>query len=64
VKTGNERQGTGRVHRSVRKTGCRLGSASYWGKPPEELRRSNEIGDAILLHWLELFEKRGNDQGK
>jgi hypothetical protein len=31
----------------------------YWGKPPEELRRSKEIGDAILLQWLELFEKRG-----
>jgi hypothetical protein len=30
----------------------------YWGKPPEELRRSKEIGDAILLQWLELFEKR------
>jgi len=30
----------------------------YWGKPPEDLRRSNEIGDTILLEWLELFEKR------
>ena len=30
----------------------------YWGKPPEDLRRSKEIGDAILLQWLELFEKR------
>ena len=30
----------------------------YWGKPPEELRRSKEIGDAILRQWLELFEKR------
>lgn len=30
----------------------------YWGKPPEELRRSKEIGDAILLQWLELFEQR------
>ncbi|HMP57771.1 MAG TPA: cellulase family glycosylhydrolase [Gemmatales bacterium] len=30
----------------------------YWGKPPEELRRSKNIGDAILLQWLELFEKR------
>jgi hypothetical protein len=29
----------------------------YWGKPPEELRRSREIGDAITLSWLELFEK-------
>jgi hypothetical protein len=30
----------------------------YWGKPPEALRRSREIGDALLLSWLELFEKR------
>jgi Cellulase (glycosyl hydrolase family 5) len=30
----------------------------YWGKPPEELRRSKNIGDAILLQWLELFVKR------
>jgi hypothetical protein len=30
----------------------------YWGKPPEELRRSKGIGDANLLQWLELFEKR------
>ncbi|HEV3301414.1 MAG TPA: cellulase family glycosylhydrolase [Planctomycetaceae bacterium] len=30
----------------------------YWGKPPEELRRSKNFGDAILLQWLELFGKR------
>jgi hypothetical protein len=30
----------------------------YWGKPPEELRRSNTISDALTLGWLELFEKR------
>jgi hypothetical protein len=30
----------------------------YWGKPPEELRRSKEIGDALTLGWLELFEKK------
>ncbi|MFO0841419.1 MAG: cellulase family glycosylhydrolase [Gemmataceae bacterium] len=30
----------------------------YWGTPPEELARSKEIGAAILLQWLELFEKR------
>lgn len=30
----------------------------YWGKPPETLRRSKTLGDAILLQWLELFEKR------
>ena len=27
----------------------------YWGKPPEELRRSKEIKDAILLGWLDFF---------
>lgn len=31
----------------------------YWGKPPAELRKSKEIGDAITLGWLEMFEKRG-----
>jgi predicted methyltransferase len=30
----------------------------YWGKTPEELRRSNTIADAITLAWLELFEKK------
>ena len=30
----------------------------YWGKPPEELRRSKEIGDAILLAWLESFQRQ------
>ena len=30
----------------------------YWGKPPVELRRSKEMGDMILLKWLELFGKR------
>jgi hypothetical protein len=30
----------------------------YWGKPPEELRRSKEIGDTILWQWLEFFEER------
>ncbi|HVC96847.1 MAG TPA: cellulase family glycosylhydrolase [Pirellulales bacterium] len=29
----------------------------YWGKPPEELRRSKEIRDALVLAWLEFFEK-------
>ena len=36
----------------------------YWGKPPEELRRSKEIGDALTLGWLELFEKRAKALGK
>jgi hypothetical protein len=30
----------------------------YWGKPMDELRRSPEIGDALTLGWLELFEKK------
>ena len=30
----------------------------YWGTPPEELRKSKAIKDAILLDWLERFEKR------
>lgn len=30
----------------------------YWGKPPEELRQSKTLVDAILLQWLEAFEKR------
>jgi hypothetical protein len=30
----------------------------YWGQPPEELRRSRTIGDAMTLGWLELFEKK------
>jgi hypothetical protein len=30
----------------------------FWGKPPEDLRQSKELGDALLLQWLELFEKR------
>jgi hypothetical protein len=29
----------------------------YWGHRPEELRRSKEIRDALLLAWLEWFEK-------
>jgi len=30
----------------------------YWGKPPEDLRRSKEIRDALMLGWLELFQKK------
>jgi hypothetical protein len=32
----------------------------YWGKTPEECRRSNTIADAITLSWLELFQRRAN----
>ena len=30
----------------------------YWGKPPDELRKSKEFADAILADWLGRFEKR------
>jgi len=30
----------------------------YWGKTPEECRRSRELQDALTLAWLELFEKK------
>lgn len=30
----------------------------YWGTPPEQLRKSKELKDAILLDWLERFQKR------
>jgi len=30
----------------------------YWGKPPEELRKSKELKDAVMLAWLEWFEKK------
>jgi hypothetical protein len=29
----------------------------YWGKPPAELRRSKAIADAVVLSWLEYFQK-------
>jgi hypothetical protein len=31
----------------------------YWGKPPEELRKSKTISDAMMLGFLEFFEKQG-----
>jgi hypothetical protein len=30
----------------------------YWGKPPEELRRSKTIADALTLGWLEVFQRQ------
>lgn len=30
----------------------------YWGKPPEELKKSKEIGDAMMLGWLDFFQKK------
>lgn len=29
----------------------------YWGKTPAELRASQDIGDALLLGWLEFFQR-------
>ncbi len=36
----------------------------YWGKPPEELRRSKDIGDALTLAWLELFQRKARSLRK
>ena len=33
----------------------------YWGKTPDELRRSKTISDALTLGWLELFEKKAKE---
>jgi hypothetical protein len=33
----------------------------YWGKSPEELRRSNAISDALTLGWLELFQRKAKE---
>jgi len=30
----------------------------YWGRTPEECRRSNTLPDALTLGWLELFQER------
>jgi len=32
----------------------------YWGKTPEEYRKSDTLGDAIMLGWLELFQEMAN----
>jgi hypothetical protein len=29
----------------------------YWGRTPEECRRSTEIADKIMLEWFEFFER-------
>ncbi len=34
----------------------------YWGKTPKELRGSRRPEDALLLQWLELFERKVKDQ--
>jgi hypothetical protein len=33
----------------------------YWGKTPDELRRSKTIADALTLGWLELFQRKAKD---
>lgn len=33
----------------------------YWGKTPEECRKANTIQDAIMLSWLEFFQKRAGE---
>jgi hypothetical protein len=30
----------------------------YWGKTPQECRQSNTLQDALMLGWLETFQKR------
>jgi SAM-dependent methyltransferase len=30
----------------------------YWGKTPEECKRSKEIADLLMLQWLEWFQKQ------
>jgi hypothetical protein len=36
----------------------------YWGKPPEVLRQSGTIPDAMMLGWLEFFERKAKALGK
>lgn len=36
----------------------------YWGRPPEKLRASGELADALLLQALETFQQRGKDRAR
>jgi hypothetical protein len=36
----------------------------YWGKTPEECRRSKQLGDALTLGWLELFQSKAKTMGR
>ena len=36
----------------------------YWGKKPDEYRKSKTIRDAIVLSWLELFQEKGKTLGR
>jgi Cellulase (glycosyl hydrolase family 5) len=44
------------IERSEKNTAGWLGF--YWGKMPDEPRRSNEISDVLTLGWLEFFQKK------
>jgi hypothetical protein len=33
----------------------------YWGKTPDECRRSKTIADAMMLGWLELFQQKAKE---
>jgi hypothetical protein len=33
----------------------------YWGKTPDQCRKSHTIQDALMLRWLELFQKRADE---
>ena len=35
----------------------------YWGTPPEELKKDKGIVSAMLLGWLEVFQRRGKELG-
>ncbi len=35
----------------------------YWGKTPEEYRQSKTIIDAIILSWLEMFQRKAKQIG-
>jgi hypothetical protein len=35
----------------------------YWGVPPEDLRKSKSIADAMTFGWLDVFEKHGKKFG-
>ena len=32
----------------------------YWGRTPEENRKSNTVEDALMVRWLEIFQKRAS----
>jgi len=36
----------------------------YWGKTPEECRQSKQLGDALTLGWLELFQQKAKTVGR